>query len=218
MCKLKCVSLISVLITFVVFTIYSASVDTYMSVLTYDKFTAHFYGEVHLWCTMIYKAIPITVIAIVAVSLLLLIFKKKLPFSIYKTKRFAIVVLLSLIIGPGLVCNSLLKDNWGRPRPYQVIRDKHEFRPFYKPDFGESHYNSFPSGHATIGFFLGVPFLALGRRRKGLVVAVIGGGIVGLVRILQGGHYLSDVIFAGIFVWGVAELVVYLYDKFFKVK
>ena len=111
-----------------------------------------------------------------------------------------------------------MKDNWGRPRPYQVLRDNEEFRPMYSPNFGDSADNSFPCGHATIGFFIGVPFLVCGRRRRGLAVSIIGGGFIGFIRILQGGHYLTDVIFSGIIIWLSAELVVYMYDKFVKVK
>ena len=56
--------------------------------------------------------------------------------------------------------------------------------------------------------------MALRRRKQALLVSLIGGGLVGLVRVLQGGHYVSDVVASGIIVWTCAELVLYLYNKF----
>src|SRR5262249_29243443 len=34
--------------------------------------------------------------------------------------RQAVFLAASFIVGPGLVANTLLKDNWGRPRPSQI--------------------------------------------------------------------------------------------------
>jgi len=40
----------------------------------------------------------------------------------------------------------------------------------------------------------------VGRRRAGIAVALALGALLGLMRMLQGGHFLSDVIFSGIVV------------------
>lgn len=212
----RTVLIIAYITIFCIFIAISGNVDNYLSFLPYDINTNKFYGETHLWCSVVYYSIPVIVVIIVVLSLLLLLFYKKLNLPFGSVKRFVIITLLSLSIGPGLITNTVLKDNWGRPRPYQVIRDGAKFRPVYKPDFGASQYNSFPCGHATVGFFLGVPLLVIGRRKRGLIVSILGGGFVGLVRFLQGGHYLTDVIVSGIIVWGVAELVMYVYDRLFK--
>ncbi len=34
--------------------------------------------------------------------------------------RAAFLMLLTLALGPGLLANTILKDNWGRPRPIEV--------------------------------------------------------------------------------------------------
>lgn len=213
---LKYFSIITVVAILIVLFIYSAPIDYILSSVPYDSLSHKFYGETHLWCKIIYQAVPVIVILIVLMCFVLLIFGYKLPFARSETNRFAVIILLSLIIGPGLISNMLLKDNWGRPRPYQVIRDKQHFLPFYQADFKNHKSNSFPSGHATIGFFMGVPLLLLKRRKQAIVLSVLAGGLIGLVRILQGGHYLSDVIFSGIIVWVTAALVLYLYDKIIK--
>ena len=35
--------------------------------------------------------------------------------------RAAVFLVLSLLLGPGLLVNVILKDNWGRPRPGSVV-------------------------------------------------------------------------------------------------
>lgn len=111
-------------------------------------------------------------------------------------------LLLSLIIGPGLITNTLLKQHWGRPRPVQIT-------PFggtehYVPPLIPSHQHghSFPSGHAASAFYL----MSLGwafrrRRRLWWTLGTLAGIGVGYVRIVQGGHFLSDVIFSFVVVW-----------------
>ncbi len=112
--------------------------------------------------------------------------------------------------------NVAFKEHWGRARPYQVLRDGKQYSPFWQPQFSEKDNNSFPGGHASIGFFLGIPFLAIGRRKVAVIFSLMGGALVGSVRILQGGHYFSDVIFSGIFVWLTAVLVIYVLEQLWK--
>jgi len=203
-------------IVLVIFSVYSASLDNYIAQLPYNAQTRVFYGEISSWCRVIYNIVPFIVVTIIVVATTGFFVRYKFYFHASTIKRITLVTLLSLALGPGLIANVLLKDHWGRPRPYQVLRDGKIFRPVYQPNFTAAKDNSFPSGHATIGFFLGVPLLALRRRKLGVAVAIIAGSIIGLVRILQGGHYFSDVVFSGIVVWIVAELVLYCYDKFAK--
>jgi lipid A 4'-phosphatase len=120
----------------------------------------------------------------------------------------AAFVFALFILGPGLVANTLLKDHSGRPRPYQV-------REFGGPlDYvgplafdGACPRNcSFVSGDASAAFAYIGPALLLPRRRRaaGVAGAVLLGGGVGLMRMLQGGHFLADVIFAGLVVAATA--------------
>jgi lipid A 4'-phosphatase len=207
---------INIILIMLILVVGFVHLDEYIAHLPYNLATRTFYGDMAPWCGFVYKLVPAIVIAIIVTALFALIIRNKLPSYAATIKKVALVTLLSLAIGPGLIANSLLKDNWGRPRPYQVLRDGKKFKPFYQPNFANSQDNSFPSGHATIGFFLGVPLLAMGRRKLGMLVSLAGGFVVGLVRILQGGHYLSDVVFSGIIIWGVGEIVLYCYNKFAK--
>lgn len=135
-------------------------------------------------------------------------------FSVRKqpVKRKATVfLLLSLILGPGILVNTILKDNsLGRPRPVHIQEFGGEFT--WTPVFhysGECKKNcSFVSGHAAIGFYW-LAFAWLGRRRQWLIAGFTMGAIVGFTRIIQGGHFLSDVIFAGWFTYFTYALIAY---------
>lgn len=49
--------------------------------------------------------------------------------------------------------------------------------------------------------------LASGTRRKRLLaVSILAGSAIGLVRVVEGGHFLSDVIFSGLFVYFAARI------------
>jgi len=114
-----------------------------------------------------------------------------------------IFLALVLITGPGLIANTLLKDHWARPRPIQVVE-------FGGPDrfttvlerSGSCERNcSFVSGEASATFAIGFAIAMLARRRRAalMAAAVTAGGIAGLIRMGEGGHFLSDVVFAAVF-------------------
>lgn len=116
------------------------------------------------------------------------------------TGRIAAYLLLTLAIGPGLVVNVILKDSWGRPRPSTI-------REFGGPDYfvpplvlsDQCDTNcSFSSGHGALGFWpMALALLAPPAWRPFAVLAAVGFGmLVGFVRIAQGGHFFSDVVFS----------------------
>jgi membrane-associated PAP2 superfamily phosphatase len=132
---------------------------------------------------------------------------------IYKHRRHwirpGLFLVILLALGPGLLVNTIFKDYWGRPRPREIVQfgGKKEFlHPWQK---GIAHEGrSFPSGHASAAFYLTSPFFVY--RRKNRRVAhlwLIGGLSFGLMmsaaRITQGGHFLSDTLWA----WGMVHLV-----------
>jgi lipid A 4'-phosphatase len=121
-------------------------------------------------------------------------------------RRAAAFLLLTLLIGPGLLVNTL-KSTWGRARPVTVVElgGDRQFTPALVPSDQCDRNCSFSSGHAAFGFWWITPAF-IDRRRRGMWFAVgltLGLGI-GLVRIAQGGHFLSDVIFSGWIVYGTA--------------
>lgn len=189
---------------------YSPIIDQGIAFLPFDSITNKFYGETNSWCKFIYYLVPFITALMIILPVTILILYRKTSSGL---KRGAMITLLSLAIGPGLIVNTVLKNHWGRARPYQVLRDHKIFSPVWRPDFNAPENNSFCSGHAAMGFFLGVPLLALRRKKIAIITSLCGGVIIGTVRILEGGHYLTDVMFAGVFVWLAAFMAIYITDK-----
>ena len=134
-----------------------------------------------------------------------------------KYRRGSLVMILTLVIGAGLLTNVMLKGHWGRPRPKQVMEfgGKHDYRPFWRPNFHTRHdpQKSFPSGHVAMGFYF-LSLCLIGRRyhnhllfRIGLFLTLFLGGGLMVTRIAQGGHFFSDVIVSPILMWYVARSV-----------
>lgn len=107
-------------------------------------------------------------------------------------------IMLSIAIGPGLLVNHIFKENFGRARPAQVKDfggDKNFTRAFeYSKEC--SHNCSFSSGHAAMAYSLTnfayiVPRILFSRIYS---IALLFGSLVGLSRVLMGGHFLSDIL------------------------
>jgi membrane-associated PAP2 superfamily phosphatase len=114
---------------------------------------------------------------------------------------------LLLLLGPGLFSNVLGKGLAGRPRPEDTLGfgGLWEFhRPFQLGLPGRGR--SFISGHASAAwYFLGIPFLLQGARRRWAWAASIGFGLLmSWIRVAQGAHWLSDTLLSGAGLWAIA--------------
>lgn len=124
------------------------------------------------------------------------------------------------LVGPGLVANLGFKDHWGRARPVHVTQfggSKQFTPPLLRTDQCERNC-SFVSGEASNFFILGFAIALLAepaRRRKLFLAAIAAGAFAGLLRIGAGAHFLSDVVFAGIFMAFVARGLAWLmFERF----
>jgi len=134
-------------------------------------------------------------------------------------RKAAWILVLSLALGAGLIANVILKDHWGRPRPTQIeeFGGTMSFRPFYMPNFSISTLKeskkSFPSGHATMGFyFLSLYFVGKRYDNKliyflGILLTVSLGTALGITRLAQGGHFFSDIIATAAIMWYTALIL-----------
>jgi lipid A 4'-phosphatase len=157
---------------------------------------------------------------IIAGILLIISFLPSNLASIKKHKKKFLFVLLLFIIAPGIIVQTT-KITWGRPRPVETkeFGGKYEFRTPFSPNielFGNKNDgNSFPSGHAANGFFMMFPFYIL-KKRKALIFGSLGliyGTVMSLSRIIQGGHFLSDVVTSLFIVYITAEVLKLLLYK-----
>lgn len=132
---------------------------------------------------------------------------------------YAVYAFLVIALGSGLFVNGVFKPYWGRPRPREVIElgGKHEYRPFYSPQVG-SPGKSFPCGHCSVGFSYGLLWWILRRKKPVLAAVALGsslglGTLMGIGRIAAGGHFFSDVVWAGLIVYWVCFWVYHVVLK-----
>ncbi len=131
-------------------------------------------------------------------------------------RRVALYMILLVVLAPGVIANLVLKEHWGRPRPRDISEfgGRYAYESVLAPD-PESTGRSFVCGHATMAFyFMGGWFLFRNRRRAWGYVFLIGGlgygALVGYMRMLQGGHFASDVLWAGAVTYFTAAALFYL--------
>lgn len=154
----------------------------------------------------LYLAVPWVGRALVVVALLAWLRPRAM-----RWRRPLLALGLSLLLGVGLVVNGGLKEHWGRERPGPVLAGgaAQRYSPALRPVAHCASNCSFVSGHAATGFalmsagLLGTPRT----RRRWLVIGWAGGLLVGLGRVAQGGHFASDVLFAGLVVWACHALL-----------
>ncbi len=112
-------------------------------------------------------------------------------------RRRLMFLFVVLALGPGLLVNAVFKGEWGRARPAQVVEfgGTKTFTAALIPADQCVKNCSFVSGHASMGFFF-IAFAWVFRDRRWLWGGIVLGALVGLGRMAQGGHFLSDVVFA----------------------
>ncbi len=153
---------------------------------------------------------PAWIVTLFCLGVLLLGF-----FSSYwaKWRKYALVPVIVMALGCGLTIHAFLKDHWGRARPKETLEfgGKQPFRPFYAANFGNPiPSKSFPCGHCAMGFvFFSVALVGQQMRKRwleitGYFLAFGIGTILSLLRITQGGHYLSDAIASALIIWWVS--------------
>jgi lipid A 4'-phosphatase len=136
-----------------------------------------------------------------------------------KHRELGLFLGLLLLLGPGLLVNAVFKNHFGRPRPNETTLFGGN-QPFQAVGAwrANGHGKSFPSGHASMGFYwLGLfVYLWNSRRKMAWSFGLLGlthGMIMGLVRIGQGRHWPSDVLWSAGFVYLAAWLVVYAFSR-----
>lgn len=168
-----------------------------------------------------YGAVPGELLAILAGLIFLFSYLKK-TWKAYRP--LAMVIMLPVLIGAGLLVHVVLKDHWGRPRPKQVIEfgGAQEFRPFYYPNIFHQPEpsKSFPCGHCSMGFSW-FALVFVGRRlnnrfliNAGWIAAFTFGIVLSVTRMAQGGHFFSDVLMTALIMWLVSYACDYYVFKY----
>ncbi|MFN7094324.1 MAG: phosphatase PAP2 family protein, partial [Burkholderiales bacterium] len=105
---------------------------------------------------------------------------------------------------------SVFKDHWGRARPIQVTEfgGSKRFTPMGVITNQCERNCSFVSGHASVGFYLmAFAWVTKQNRKIWFFLGWFVGMVIGGLRIWQGGHFLSDVIVAGMLIHMTCSLL-----------
>jgi membrane-associated PAP2 superfamily phosphatase len=149
--------------------------------------------------------------AVCALALKLIIPRRKLLMS----GRAIVFLIVTLGLGPGLLVNGALKEYWGRPRPIDVMQfgGGQHFVSWWDTR-GDCPGNcSFVSGDVSGAFWTLAPAALAPPQWRALAygAALALGTGMGMLRIMAGGHFVTDVVFAGIFtfliIWVVYALI-----------
>jgi membrane-associated PAP2 superfamily phosphatase len=135
-----------------------------------------------------------------------------LPNSRMRVPGRAIVFLLaSIALAPGLLVNVVLKEHWDRPRPVAVqeFNGPDRFVAWWDPRGACRHNCSFVAGEASGAFWTLAPaaLAPAPARIFAYAAALAFGSAVGALRMAFGGHFFTDVVFAGVFTFLIIWLV-----------
>jgi lipid A 4'-phosphatase len=165
---------------------------------------AGFVGERLVWVRVLREAFVVLYFGTIGVCLigLALIWRGRPRWlSLGKTEWLFLAACLAA--GPGLVANLILKDQWGRARPRHIVElgGAKAFTPALLLADQCRRNCSFVSGEASSTYvtFYAAAVLIPQWSATLVVVGTIAGLATGLIRMSQGGHFLSDVVFAGVF-------------------
>tara|TARA_B100001245_G_scaffold64328_1_gene44587 strand:- start:9 stop:476 length:468 start_codon:yes stop_codon:yes gene_type:complete len=108
-----------------------------------------------------------------------------------------------------------LKNMWGRARPNDILQfgGKENFSPWFELSNACNINCSFVSGDAAVGFSLVILFF-ITKNKIFFWGSLVAGLSIGFIRVIEGGHFFSDVIMAGMIIY----LLTYIQFYFFKKK
>lgn len=153
-----------------------------------------------------------TIVVLVAPAFVALALKLLFPGRrMIMTARAAVFLVATLAIGPGLVTNVILKDNWHRPRPPSVTEfyGPDKFMPWWDPRGACDDNCSFVAGEGSGGFWTLAPAAIAPPAWRAVAygAALLFGASAGGQRLAGGAHFFSDVMFSGVFTFLVIWLV-----------
>lgn len=158
----------------------------------------------------------------IAVGALLTFIIRWLTIPMYRVRSLARYgfFFICVILATGFVVHAVFKDNWGRARPKHVVEfaGNYEFTPpLIIADQCERNC-SFVSGDASLGYVFLALALYARRHRKFWILVTIGAGLgLGALRMMNGSHFLSDILFSGVITNGTVLLLYrWLEEKKFR--
>ena len=195
----------------VVFGVYS-NFDIDLSWLFFDPNLKLFPASAKHWEQMSREAARWLITLTALPSFVAIIGKLILPNRrMFMSGSTALFLILTLAIGPGLITNLTLKDHWGRSRPIdvRVFGGTDRFTAWWDPSGPCPNNCSFIAGEPS-GAFWTLAVAAVtppGWRVLAYGAATVFGVAIGVLRMAAGGHFFTDVVFAGVVMYLVAWMM-----------
>jgi lipid A 4'-phosphatase len=195
-------------------------VDISFSQLFFSEESGFLYQENFL-VYQLYALLPLLTKLFILVCLLYLVYlvvKYRSYERILRSGVFFLVI--AAAISPGLVVNEVFKENFGRARPRHIeeFNGKREFTGAFTMSDQCKRNCSFSSGHAAMGYFLtAIAYTTnLLYFNRIYLIGIVFGSLVGLSRIVMGGHFLSDVLASAFVVLFLDHVIFILWQMLIK--
>jgi len=195
-------------------------VDISFSQLFFSEESGFIYQENFL-VYQLYALLPLLTKLFTLVCLLYLVYlivKYRSYKRILRSGVFFLVI--AAAISPGLVVNEVFKENFGRARPRHIeeFNGKREFTGAFTMSDQCKRNCSFSSGHAAMGYFLtAIAYTTnLLYFNRIYLIGIVFGSLVGLSRIVMGGHFLSDVLASAFVVLFLDHVIFILWQMLIK--
>ena len=192
------------------------TLDVYISGLFYYG-SSQFFLQSFDTLSLLFREIllPILLIYILVVPLVGKYLRFEIVFFGYKfSYKEIILIWISQAISVGIIINLILKNFWGRARPEDVLifNGNKAFTPWYQISKGCETNCSFVSGDASVGFAIIILYF-ITKNNFYLYSSLVFGSSLGIIRIMAGGHFFSDVVFSGIIVISINLLIYKVFNK-----
>lgn len=190
-------------LAFIVLYLIFPGLDLWIAGLFYDTAAQTFPLRTQLVAMIAREAAMIIAWAICAPAIVALLVKLVRPDRpMLLPARTAVYLVTTIVLAAGIVTNFTFKTYWGRPRPAAVVEfnGQWHFQPWWQPG-GECPRNcSFFSGEAATAFWTYAPasLAPPAFRPLAYVAATLFGAATGGLRMAFGGHFVSDVVVAGL--------------------
>ena len=210
------------LITFciaIIFISIGPSIDIFISSLFYSSAKDFILQDFSLIAIVVRKIfLPLTIFYILFLPIVSMFTPiKKIYFNYNFNIKTIVFIWISTFFNLIFIINVLLKNMWGRARPNDIIHfgGKDIFTPWFKFSQACSTNCSFVSGDASVGFAVIILFF-ITRNIIFFWVSLFFGIIFGIIRIMEGGHFLSDILVAGFLIYILTFIQSYYFNKINK--
>lgn len=181
-------------------------IDLWISTLFYSEGNGFFLNTAII-CEMIYDSVGVLLYMLLTLIIFGFVYQL-ISGTRYRhfDPKSLVYIFLVFVLGSGIIVNAGLKEHAGRARPRQIVAfggDK-QFTPALSPSRECKSNCSFSCGHCSFAFgFFALYFLYPRRRTLAMVLGY--GMAVSAVRIIQGGHFFSDVVWSMAIMFLVAK-------------